>query len=592
MNELSTRSEYPRPDFKRDDWMSLNGEWDFWYETAEDMDVESIRSGREETKINVPFAYQSKLSGIGTNEIYDKLWYRKEFNLPSSYIGKRIIIHFGAVDYKASVWVNDVYMGNHFGGHTPFSYDITQCIKKGENIIIVKVEDYSMDMTLPRGKQFWNEESMSIFYTPTTGIWQSVWLESVNDYHLSKVKFTPDIDRNEVLMEAFINRDIEEGNSRIRFSITYKGNDVIRGEFEEEVVEDIYQVKGKLVRRSIVLDNFNHQGFERWWTPENPNLYFVSMELEVDDIVVDKVKTYFGMRKVSIDNGVLCLNNKPYYMKLVLDQGYFPDGNLTASSDEAILRDIKLTKEMGFNGVRKHQKVEDPRFLYWCDIMGLLVWGEMANAYDYSEDYAKKMTSEWADVIERDYNHPSIIAWVPLNESWGIPNVKHDKKQQHHAKAMYHMTKAIDQTRLVMSNDGWEHVESDLLTIHDYEFEPEVLDSRYKDVDSVLKFISAGRSLYEAGQVYRNEPILLTEFGGVSYSLDETQGWGYSSACSVAEFESSIKRILGSVYKSPIIQGYCYTQLTDVEQEINGLLTVNREPKLPIEVINRIITGK
>ncbi|KAF4326260.1 hypothetical protein G195_000316 [Phytophthora kernoviae 00238/432] len=369
------RQDYPRPQFVRKDWMSLNGEWEFEFDDHNKGRSENWNEGKQafSRRIQVPFAFQSQLSGIADPDFHDNVWYKRTFDIPENFTGKRLLLHFGAVDYEASVWVNGKLVVRHEGGHTPFHADITDALLEGNNVLTVQAIDYSRDVTLPRGKQFWQEQSAQIFYTRTTGIWQSVWLEAVAPVHLRK-------------------------DVRLRVQIAYQG---------EQLSEDEYRISGKTETRTIGLHTFNEH--------------------------VDEVNSYFGMRKISIEQGKLFLNNRPYYMKLVLDQGYFPDGNLTPPSDEAIRRDVELTKEMGFNGARKHQKIEDPRYLYWCDQLGLLVWGEMANAYNFSEQYVAQVTREWQEALERDYNHPCVVVWVPLNESWGVPNILTSKEQQYHA---------------------------------------------------------------------------------------------------------------------------------------------------------------
>lgn len=304
------------------------------------------------------------------------------------------------------------------------------------------------------------------------------------------------------------------------------------------------------------------------------------------------MSSYFGMRKISIESGRLCLNNRPYFMKLVLDQGYFPEGILTAPSDQAIRQDVELAKAMGFNGTRKHQKLEDPRYLYWCDKLGLLVWGEAANAYEFSEEYVQRFTQEWQESIQRDYNHPSIVVWVPINESWGVPNIAVDQQQQEHALAMYHLTKSLDPMRPVVSNDGWELVSTDLFSIHDYEWRQDVLEKRYSSVEKALSGRQGNRRLAVEGFPYQDQPILITEFGGIAYRRSEWEGWGYSGAENDEDFAARLRAVIGPLLSSDVVQGYCYTQLTDVEQEINGLLTYDRKPKLPPELIKAINEGR
>ncbi|PAK55288.1 glycoside hydrolase family 2 protein [Paenibacillus sp. 7541] len=581
------RAEYPRPQFVRKAWQCLNGEWEFQFDDAGVGEKEYWYQTEKRVpfshKINVPFAFQSKLSGIGDPSFHDVVWYRRSFEVPADWKNKRIILHFGAVDYIAKVWVNGQLAAVHEGGHTPFQADITSLLREDGNTVVVRAEDFSRDVTLPRGKQYWREKSESIFYTRTTGIWQSVWLEPVSPAHLRKVMITPDIDRNEIRIRTFVEGYPASGDLKVQVTVTFG---------DDRIAEDQYSLRSSEQLRAIGLGDFTDHGQGRLWSPEHPNLYDVEFRLIQGGDVVDEVQSYFGMRKVSIEDGKLCLNNRPYFQRLVLDQGYFPEGILTAPTDEALKRDVELTKEMGFNGVRKHQKTEDPRFLYWCDRLGLLVWGEAANAYEYSEEYVRRFTREWQEIVERDYNHPSIVTWVPLNESWGVPNVQIDVRQQQHGLAMYHLTKSLDDTRPVVYNDGWEHMTTDLVTIHDYESRQEVLEQRYQTAESAVEAMPANRRIFVGGASYQGQPILVSEFGGIAFKKSEWDGWGYSGAENEEDFLIRLKAVVDPMFSSPIIQGYCYTQLTDVEQEINGLLTYDREPKAPLEAIRSIMMGR
>lgn len=578
------RTEYPRPQFVRERWLCLNGEWEFEFDDDKIGDRDRwYEKGGFSRKINVPFTYQSELSGIADTSFHDVVWYRRSFELPEAYAGRRIHLHFGAVDYEASVWVNGRLVATHEGGHTPFHADITDALEEGANILVVKAVDYSKDVTLPRGKQFWEERSAGIFYTRTTGIWQSVWLEPVSATHISRIRMTPDIDRSELRLQVFIGGLQPGAEVRLRATIAFEG---------EILSTDEFTVTRETELRTIGIHDFNDHGLGRWWSPEKPNLYDLGLTLIVDGQEADHVDSYFGMRKISVEDGVVLLNNRPYTMKLVLDQGYFPSGLLTAPSDDDLRRDIELTKAMGFNGARKHQKIEDPRYLYWADRLGLLVWGEMANSYQYSETYVGRVTREWLQAVERDYNHPCIVAWVPLNESWGVTNILVDRQQQQHALAMYHLTKSLDPMRPVVSNDGWEQVRTDLVTIHDYEWRRPVLAERYSDKDKALSARPGNRWILVPGFDYENQPILLTEFGGISFKKSDWDGWGYSGAADEEDFVRRLRDVFEPVRESAVLQGFCYTQLTDVEQEINGLLTYDRQPKVPLDVIRRIVEGE
>lgn len=583
------RSEYPRPQFARQEWLNLNGEWAFEFDDARVGIKENWPAGdRDFTRmIQVPFCYESRLSGIEDSDVHDVVWYQRSFQVPTAWQGKEVVIHFGAVDYLASVWVNGKLVTTHEGGHTPFSANITHALRSGDNLLVVRAEDDARDISLPRGKQYWKNKSEAIFYTRTTGIWQTVWLEAVSPLHLDHVKLKPDIDRNTVTVTTFVNGLENFAGHEVKLSIEISFN----GELITKILSPICKATHVII---VQLPDFNYHfsRWERWWTPEHPHLYDIRFELITGDHIADQVSSYFGMRKISIEKDRLCLNNHPYFMRLILDQGYFPEGLLTAPSDDDIRKDVELTKDMGFNGARKHQKIEDPRYLYWCDKLGLLVWGEMANAYELNETYIRRMSQEWQAAVERDYNHPCIVAWVPLNESWGVPNILTSKQEQHHASAMYYLTKSLDPDRIVISNDGWEHMKSDLLTIHDYEWRESVLQERYGTTECAVAARPAERQLHVGDTVYAGEPIVVSEFGGIAYKKSEWEGWGYSGANNDEDFLNRLAAVVNPLLASPVVQGFCYTQLTDVEQEINGLLTYAREAKVPLEEIRKIIAGE
>lgn len=589
------RQEYPRPQFVREHWQNLNGEWEF------DFDDDNVGIGQRwfsggplARRINVPFAFQSSLSGLGTHEFHDVVWYRKVLSLPADAAGKRAWLHFGAIDYSATVWVNGELVATHEGGHTPFSVELTRDLRADSHVIVVRAEDRTDCLDQPRGKQYWEAQSASIFYTRTTGIWQTVWLEFVAPVFMESARLTPDYDRREVRVEMVISRPLH-GDGMRAAPIALETVIRMRGEV---VARQSVPVAGESATQVISLParvrRTGGPGPDAYeWSPEHPNLFDVTFTLHGDGgQEIDRVESYFGLRKIAVEGGKVLLNNHAFYMKLVLDQGYFPDGILTPPSDEAIRRDVELTKQMGFNGARKHQKVEDPRYLYWCDKLGLLVWGEMANSYEFSEQAVRRITQEWQDVVKRDYNHPCIVAWVPLNESWGVPNLVGDARQRAHISSLYYLTKSLDSTRPVVTNDGWEHTVSDLCTLHDYDSRKTVLKTRYQDIGSALSTTPGRRLVFAPGHTYAGQPILVTEFGGISFKKSDWEGWGYSGADSDEDFIERYAAVVEAMLESPTIQGFCYTQLTDVEQEINGLLTYDREPKVPLDVIRRINEGR
>jgi len=580
------RNEYPRPSFERETWMNLNGSWNFDFDDDNKGIAEEWFNKPEFNQIiTVPYTYQSKLSGINNQDFHDIVWYSREFDLTEDLKGKRIILNFGAVDYKADIWVNGVHLSTHEGGHIPFSVEISNVVQESSNLLVVRAEDYTKDLELPRGKQYWKRTSDGIFYTRTTGIWQTVWIEGVAEAYLSKVWLTPDLDAKKVLVEYEVNG----ASDNTKLGVTISLDNII-------MVDDCVKVVNGRGKRDFWLDqettiDWNHQ--ESWaWSPENPVLFDINFEIYNNDIKVDSVKSYFGLRKVSIVEGRFMLNNRPYYQKMLLDQGYWEDSLLTAPTDEDFVKDIELCKSMGFNGVRKHQKIEDPRYLYWADKLGFLVWGEMASAYTYSRKYVKRITDEWMTMIERDYNHPCIVAWTPLNESWGVDCIMNNKDEQAHSAAMYYLTKSLDTTRPVISNDGWDHTKSDLLTIHDYEWRKDILKDRYSTMENILSSKHSGRGMFAQGWHYEGQPVIVSEFGGISYQKGNWKGWGYSSANSDDDYAKRYYDVVSAMLESPLVQGFVYTQVTDVEQEINGLMTYDRKPKIDVEIIKAINEGK
>ena len=591
------RQEYPRPQFVRKDWENLNGTWKFEFDDDNIGLSEKWYLEKEFSReIQVPFVYQSKLSGINDTKFHDIVWYKRKITIPERWDNKRIILHFGAVDYRAKVFVNGFFVGENEGGNVPFSFDITDLlVGDGKTAdITVRAEDPSEDTTIPRGKQFWKEKSESIWYTRSTGIWQTVWLEPVNEISIDKIKMTPDVDNGKIQIEYDLTGIIKK--DRILSCD-------IKIYFKEELIADI--TNKRLIKSNYIeIDLYEKDIFrgpihdDGWcWTPENPNLFDIKFTLKEEEKALDEVESYFGMRKIHTENGIVYLNNRPYFQKLVLDQGYWPEGLITAPSDEDYKKDILLSKEMGFNGCRKHQKVEDPQFLYWADKIGFLVWGEMASFIEYSDDAAERFTKEWIRVIKRDYNHPCLVIWVPINESWGLPKIAYSPSEQSYSLSIYYLTKSLDKTRPVISNDGWELTKTDICAVHNYNhgMENEVQKYEYfkesiSEKESILKSMPSGKKIYVGGFRHEGEPFLLTEFGGLAYKVTDTDGWGYTLVQDEDQYLKDLDRVFGAVYSSKVLYGFCYTQLTDVEQEINGMLTYDRKPKVPLEKIKEIVS--
>lgn len=573
------RPEYPRPDFERSEWLNLNGEWDFDFDDSNIGEEEGwYKNAKLSQKIVVPFCYQSELSRVNNQELHENVWYKREFTLPESFTGKRVFLNFGAVDYIAKVWVNGEFVGQHKGGHISFKMEVTRYLVQGSNTIVVKAED-RYDTVQPRGKQYWHVKPDRCWYTATSGIWQTVWLETVGEVNIDRLRMTPDIDRRNVACEIFLDKEASE--LVLTAEVTFRG----------QVVKNMsIDLNNRITRFTIDFRELDYIDEWHYWTPESPNLYDVQFKLAKAGVEVDSVKSYFGMRKISVKGDQILLNNRPYYEKLILDQGYWPESLITPPSDEAIKFDVEMTKKFGFNGARKHQKFEDPRYYYWADKLGLLVWGEMPSPYNFNVEEVENVVHEWTEFINRDYNHPCIVTWVPLNESWGVRNIYSDKDQQNFARSLYYTTKALDSSRLISTNDGWEIVDAtDIVGIHDYVAYGEGFTPRYLDKENILISSAQGRMTLCEGNEYKGQPILLTEYGGIAFESNSQENWGYFGAVkSEEDFFKRYESITSAIRNMPYIRGYCYTQLTDVMQEVNGLLTPDRKVKVDVERVRKI----
>ncbi|MGP3778546.1 glycoside hydrolase family 2 protein [Halanaerobium saccharolyticum] len=588
MDRKIPRPEHPKPQFKRSDWQNLNGAWNFAFDDQNLGEKDKWYKKEElEEKINVPFSFETKASGIADRSEHNFIWYQRTFKVETD-SEKKIILNFGAVDYKTKVWINGRFAGSHSGGYDSFAFDISDFVDyREENNLVVKVED-SRSKSQPRGKQTYKNDNFLCWYTRTTGIWQTVWLEYVDqNLYLRDLKITPDIDQSEVELDYFFNaEDFGTGNYKLLTTIEFEGKKIT--EFEFEITKANYKLK-------INVEDENNE--LKLWYPDSPNLYDLKLTLFRDDEVVDQLSSYFGMRKISIEADQILLNNQPFYQKLILDQGYWPDSLVTPPSDQAIKKDVELAKTMGFNGARKHQKIEDDRFYYWADKLGLLVWAEMGSTYEFSEQAVENFSLEWQRVVKELYNHPSIVCWVPFNESWGIEAVKSNKKQQSFTESIYQLTKSIDSERPIISNDGWEHTTSDIITFHDYVESIDKLRQTYLEkIDKLLAnkevfndqvYIEGGKFIMADNYDYQGQPLLFSEFGGVAFQNKE--GWGYGEQVQTKEeLFQRIEKLMVLIKEAEYFRGYCYTQLTDVEQEKNGLLDENREFKLELEKIKEL----
>lgn len=577
------RGEHPRPDFERDCWQCLNGAWDFAFDSSHAGEREGYPLGKGDFPytIQVPFAYQTPASGIGDVSLHDTVWYRRSFDLPEGMKGKRVFLHFGAVDYEASVYLNGSLLGSHTGGYTPFCFDITPFVQEQGNLLVVKAVD-TQDTAQPRGKQSWTEGTFACWYWPTTGIWQSVWLETVGPQRIESLKMTPDIDEDRLTVEVTTDR-FRVGN-QLRLDVSFQGKPVktMTVTMESSRCEAVLSL-----RTESLVEPFVHEVY--YWTPETPHLYQIELTLLDGRAETDRVRSYFGMRQVSVEDGKIFLNHQPCYLRMVLDQGYWRESGLTPPSDDAIRRDVELTKAYGFNGARKHQKIEDPRYYYWCDRLGLLVWGELPSGFQFNDREICNLTRDMAAFIRRDYNHPCLMAWVPLNESWGVGKILTDRRQQHLALSLYSLCKALDPIRLVSTNDGWEMVTCDIAGVHDYAQTGEELLAHLssEQLRRIESLSPQGKRLFVDGYQAKGSAILVTEYGGIALAT-QTGGdaWGYAEA--EQSVDSLIRRyadVTETIQSIPEICGFCYTQLTDAYQEVNGLLDCDHQVKIPVEAI-------
>ncbi len=580
---------HPRPQLTREQWTDLSGTWQFAYDD-QNVGIDqgwATRSDVFDRDIIVPFPPESRASGIHDPSYHPVVWYRRTFTTPEGSENGHLLLHFGAVDYQAQVWVNGQLVAEHEGGHTPFTADITQALSHdgSEQIVVVRAEDHPTDLAQPRGKQDWQPEPHRIWYYRTTGIWQPVWLEPVGTLHITNLRWTPDLDRGMLGLQIRLSGEPTK-TLQLRVRLTLQ---------DVTLANDIYILDRRELRREIALET-GHTTMSRdkvLWSPANPNLVDAELTLLDGDQVLDSARSYAGLRSVGVANGRFLLNNRPYYLRLVLEQGYWPESLLAAPSADALRHEVEMTKALGFNGVRIHQKVEDPRFLYWCDRLGLLVWGEMANAYVFAPTAIERLTREWIEVIHRDYSHPCIVTWVPLNESWGVPNLERDPAQQNFVRGLYHLTKALDPTRPVIGNDGWEHIASDVWGIHDYALDGKVIRERYGSPEAVARTVREIQPHYRTialpDYTRRHEPIMITECGGIAFAPKSGERWyGYGTVSDTTTFLAKYDELMSAILDCPTIAGFCYTQLTDTEQESNGLLNADRTSKLDVKAVYAI----
>ena len=576
---------YPRPQFVRKNWLDLCGEWDFVFDDERAGEKKGYYKAfpANAKKITVPFSYETVKSGIGDTTVHGVVWYNRTFTAAPLTDDQRYIIHFEGSDYTTKVWVNGMMISAHEGGYCRFSVDATDYLaESGENTLTVRCED-SLDTRQPRGKQRWRDYSFGCWYVQTTGLWKPVWSEVVPATRLDKVKITPDLDNESVHFDYQLIGQTEsteiEANIRIRDRFVTK----VRVGADRATLSQTVDLRWDVFEWKIGA-----------WSPWDPSLYDVTFTVYENGVAVDTVGSYFGLRKIEVDQKGIRLNNTPLYQKLILAQNYWKDSGLTAPDEEALIADVDYTKQAGFNGARIHQKIEDERFLFWCDVKGLLVWGEFPAQYEYGDDVVRRFTNEWTEALHQQYNHPCIVAWTPFNESWGIPEIAGNKEQQAFTRAVYALTKTYDPYRPVITNDGWEHTCSDILTLHDYDGSGTHMAPRYKG-EAMRRILNNNvphggfKFAMAQGEDYQGQPILISEYGGIA--LEGSDGWGYNGKAAgedalIAKYDELTSAIKGMFDEG--VWGYCYTQLTDVEQEQNGLLDADHKPKVDLDRIRAI----
>jgi beta-galactosidase/beta-glucuronidase len=594
---------YPRPMLCREHWISLDGTWDFAFDdNDEGMAARWFAPGTDPftRHITVPFPPESPASGIGDRAMHPVVWYRRripEESLHSSGNGpQRVLIHFGAVDFGARVWCDGQLVCSHTGGQTPFTADVTDVMTPagGEHVIVVRAEDQPADLEQPRGKQDWRKDPHGIWYERTTGIWQTVWTETVPEIHIADLTWIPDVPAAAVQGEITLaKRPPRDLNLELTIRL---GAEILA---ELSVV-----LRDKSINVDIPLPALrNGQDRARLlWTPEHPVLLDIEVVLRdrQSTAVIDAVASYTGLRTLSVASGSFQLNGQPYYLRAVLNQGYRPRTHLAAEGSAQLRAEVELARQMGFNAVRVHQKAEDPRFLFWADRLGLMVWAETAAAYVFSATAVSLLVTEWMELVRRDRSHPAVVVWVPINESWGVPDIASSTAQQNFAQSLASLTRALDPSRPVVSNEGWEHVDSDILGLHDYASDPGELRVRYATRRAATEVVQSAhgpqgrrpaiteRQLQAFGE--GNAPLMITEFGGISLSSADGT-WGYADARSDTEYATLLQELFDALRASSPVAGFCYTQFLDTGQETNGLLFADGTPKLPLGTIRQIVTG-
>jgi beta-galactosidase/beta-glucuronidase len=576
------RSEYPRPQFVRSDWLCLNGEWEFEIDRAGALNPTALAARPLAQSITVPFAPESALSGIGVTDFLEVVWYRRDVSIPDSWGTRRVLLHFQACDHDTTVWVNGQLAGKHRGGFTPFSFDITELIARDRSArILVRARD-SHDRVQARGKQSRRPENYEAYYTRTTGIWQTVWMEPVDPTHLERPRITPDLERSEFCFEIPISGAVADASV-----------DVIVSDAGGVIAHAVAHGEPGFSARAVVPLPADRV---RAWSPEDPHLYQIDFVVTVGGRTVDTLSSYAGLRSIGIDGARVLLNGEPVFQRLVLDQGWYPQGLMTAPSEADLIGDIELSLAAGFNGARLHQKVFEERYLYHADRLGYLVWGEFA---DWGARVGGKQSpnasfiTQWIEALERDYSHPSIVGWCPLNETFeelGEEITALDDV----TLGIYRATKAIDQHRPVIDASGYAHrvPGADIYDSHSYEQDPKAFAEQMSGLAHGDPFVNRAPDGSEWSVPYRGQPYFCSEFGGIWWAEGEkanSGSWGYGDAPrTIEEWYERAEGLFSVLLNDPRMFGYCFTQLTDVLQEKNGIFTFDRRPKFDLARIRAI----
>ncbi len=573
------RPEHPRPDLRRDDdwWINLNGAWQFEIDRSASGEERGYASGRDlAAEIVVPFCPESRLSGIGDRDFMDSVWYRRFIEVPQRWGGRRVLLHVGACDYVTTIWLNGRRVGDHEGGYTPITVELTDEIEgNGRDELVLRAVDDIRGLAAPRGKQSPRYESFGCHYTRTTGIWQTVWLEAVPLTYVRNMHVRPDLDNSSFAVEV-----------HVAGSGAFSGSVAALAEGARVASRDFRGRGAACVRLQLDLPE------ARAWSPADPFLYEIVVDLEGEG-GADRVHTWAGLRKFHVEGNRFYLNNEPIFLRTVLDQGFYPDGVYTAPALDALEKDIEASLSFGFNGARLHQKVFEPAFLHACDRMGYLVFGEFADwGYDFADPrFVHRILSQWTEVLMRDLNHPAVIGWCPLNETMQAGTGPYGEWA---TRRLYRLTKAVDPSRPVVDASGYFHFETDVWDCHNYSQDVEGFAAAFEPLgrgDWAQAFTNTDRQLPYDG----TKPYFVSEYGGIAWSEEAAAdgAWGYGQRPrSREEFLARFRGLTEALLRNPGVAGFCYTQLTDVEQEINGLMTYDRRFKFPPEQIAAVVGQK